>query len=200
MNLALFDFDGTLTTRDVYPGFLTFCSPRWRVMLGWALLALPYLGMKRGWVSPKGMRLVAAWVTFFGANRARVYAAGERYARDVLPGLLRPEAMARLAWHQAQGDRIVVVSGSMDCYLAPWCRAHGVELLCNQPAAWGERLSGFLAGVDCAGEGKAKRVRAHCDLARYPLVYAYGDTAEDDALLALAQRRWFRGEELPAVA
>lgn len=200
MNLALFDFDGTITTRDVYPGFCSYASPRWRVLLGWTLLGLPYLGMKRGWVSPKFMRLVLAFITFCGASEARLRAAGERYAREVIPTLLRPEALARIEWHRAQGDRIVIVSGSMDFYLAPWCREHGLELLCNRPAASGTRLTGLLAGGDCAGTGKATRVRASYDLAQFPLVYAYGDTAEDDALLALAQRRWFRGEELTATA
>ena len=201
MNLALFDFDGTITTRDVYPGFLQYCSPRWRVVLGWIVLAVPYVGMKRRWVSPDWMRRAAAWATFAGASERRVREAGERYARDVIPGLLRPEAMAQLDWHRAQGDRIVVVSGSMDAYLAPWCRAHGIEVVCNQPAARGGRMTGFFAAEDCANEGKVRRLRAVLDPADYPVVYAYGDTEADRAMLALAHRRWYRWcEESPLAA
>jgi phosphatidylglycerophosphatase C len=145
MNLALFDFDGTITTRDVYPGFVTAVSPRWRVWLGWALLGVPYLGMKRGWVSPRFMRLSLAFIGFAGASEARLRAAGERYAHDTIARLLRPEAMRRIAWHQAQGDTVVVVSASMDFYLQPFCREHGLELVCNHPAAFRGRLTGGLA-------------------------------------------------------
>lgn len=198
MNLALFDFDGTITTRDVYPGFLTYCSPRWRVWLGWLLLGLPYFGMKLGVVSPKGMRLVAAWVGFFGADEARVRARGEDYAREVIAGMLRPEAMARIAWHRAQGDTLVVVSASMDAYLEPFCREHGLELVCNHPAVRKGRLTGFLSERDCAGPGKVVRLNARYDLSRYPTIYAYGDTEEDRAMLGLAQRRWFRWQEVSA--
>jgi HAD superfamily hydrolase (TIGR01490 family) len=200
MNLALFDFDGTLTTRDVYPGFLQYCSPRWRVALGWTLLALPWLGLKRGWVSPDFMRRAAAFVTFAGADAARVRAAGERYAREVIPALLRPEAMDRLAWHRAQGDRIVVVSGSMDVYLAPWCRVQGVELVCNEPAARGGRMTGFFASEDCANEGKVRRLRGLLDVGAHATVYAYGDSDADRAMLALAHRRWYRWREQPPLA
>lgn len=198
MNLALFDFDGTITTRDVYPGFLAYCSSRWRVRVGWVVLGLPYLGMKLGFVSPKAMRLVAAWVTFLRADEAHVRARGEAYARDVLPGLLRPEALARIAWHRARGDTIVVVSASMDCYLEPFCQEHGLDLVCNHPAARDGRLTGRLRARDCAGAGKVARLNERYDLSRYETIYAYGDTQEDRAMLALAHRRWFRWQEVTA--
>lgn len=198
MNLALFDFDGTITTRDVYPGFVTSASPRWRIWLGWTLLGLPYLGMKRGWMSPRFMRLALAWVGFVGASESRMRAAGERYAREVVAKMLRPEAMRRIAWHREQGDTIIVVSASMDFYLEPFCREHGLELVCNHPAARGGRLTGWLREPDCAREGKVQRLRARYDLSLYPVIYAYGDTEEDRAMLGLAQRRWMRWEELPA--
>ena len=200
MNLALFDFDGTITTRDVYPGFLQYCSPRWRVVAGWFVLAVPFLLMKRGWFSPDWMRRIAALVTFAGASERRVREAGERYAREVIPTLLRPEAIARLDWHRAQGDRIVVVSGSMDAYLDPWCRAQGIEVVCNQPAARNGRMTGFFALEDCANEGKVRRLAAVLDVRAYPVVYAYGDTRADHAMLALAHRRWFCWQEQPLAA
>lgn len=198
MNLALFDFDGTITTRDVYPGFLSYCSPRWRVVAGWVVLALPYLLMKRGWFSPKAMRLLAAFVGFFGASESHVRARGEAYAREVIATMLRPEAMARIDWHREQGDTIVVVSGSMDVYLEPFCRAHGLELVCNLPASRGGRLTGFFRERDCAGVGKVARLNARYDLSRYATIYAYGDTDEDRAMLGLAHQRWFRWEQVAA--
>lgn len=201
MNLALFDFDGTITTRDVYPGFLQYCSPRWRVVPGWLVLGVPYLLLRRGWFSPDRMRRLAAFVTFAGASHARVREAGARYARDVIPTLLRPEAMQRLAWHRAQGDRIVVVSGSMIEYLGPWCAAQGIDLVCNEPASRRGRMTGFFAKEDCANDAKLRRLAQVLSLRDYALVYAYGDTAADRAMLDAADRRWYRWrEETPQAA
>jgi len=33
------------------------------------------------------------------------------------------------------------------------------------------------------------------DLSRFDTIHAYGDTPEDEAMLALAQRRWYCGQE-----
>jgi phosphatidylglycerophosphatase C len=146
------------------------------------------------------MRRFAAFVTFFGANHARVRDAGERYARDVIPTLLRPEAMQRLAWHRAQGDRIVVVSGSMIEYLGPWTRAQGIEVVCNEPAVRNGRMTGLFAKEDCAHDAKLRRLAELLALRDYATVYAYGDTPADHAMLAAAHKRWYCWQEQATAA
>ena len=39
MDLALFDFDGTLTTRETFPDFMGHAAPRWRLWVGRVVLA-----------------------------------------------------------------------------------------------------------------------------------------------------------------
>jgi len=172
MNLALFDFDGTITTEDTFSRFLRHAASPPRLALGRALLAPLVLGYRAGWVSMRTMRASAAWVALCGTDEASVRALGERYARDVLPGLVRPEARERLDWHRAQGDEIVVVSASIDPYLEPWCRAQGLQLICNRVHAIDGRLTGRMREPDCGGEEKSRRVRARYDVAGYPLGYA----------------------------
>lgn len=195
MNLALFDFDGTLTTRETFGDFIRFVVVPQRRALGAPLFAPMLAGYKLGLVS--GTRIRQAVVAFGlrGLTTEHVRIAGERFAAEVLPGVLRPEAMRRVAWHQSQGDRVVLVSGGLDAYLAPWCRQHGMELVCSQLESCRDRLTGRYHGAQCVGEEKARRVRTHLDLAAYPVCHAYGDTHEDEAMLALAQRRFYRGVE-----
>jgi len=125
----------------------------------------------------------------------RLRAQGDAFAREVLPGLLRPEAMEKLAWHRERGDRIVVVSGGLDVYLAPWCAAQGLELACSVLAERGGRITGY-AGAQCVGEEKVRRIRALCDPQAYVATHAYGDTHEDMAMLAMAQYRTYRGRAM----
>ena len=40
-------------------------------------------------------------------------------------------------------------------------------------------------------------MRERYDLARYPVVYAYGDTPEDDELLSLANERYYNWARMP---
>lgn len=192
-DLALFDFDGTLTTRETFPDFMRYAVARPRLIVGGVLLAPVVFGYRRGWVAGNPTRASIVQVGLRGVDAARLRAQGEAFAHEVLPGVLRPEAMARLAWHRDRGDRIVVVSGGLDVYLAPWCAAQGVELLCSGLAERDGRITGY-AGAQCVGEEKVRRVRALCDPQAYAAIHAYGDTHEDQAMLAMAHHRTYRGQ------
>lgn len=194
MNLALFDFDGTITHREMLPAFVRFAVPPARLRV-WSWLLAPWvIGYRLGWVSGVSIRAMIARAGFRGMREADYRAAGERFARDALPPVLRPEAMARIDWHRARGDTVVVVSGAFDVYLVPWCRTHGLDLICSSLEVVDGALTGRYAGAQCVREEKARRVRERYDTAVFDEVYAYGDTPEDHALLAMAQHRWYRGE------
>ena len=192
-DLALFDFDGTLTTRETFADFLHVATPPRRRAAGRVLLAPAVIAYKLGLLPVASLRALLVRYCFTGVARSALETAGADFASTVLPGLLRPEAMARLHWHQARGDTVVVVSGGCDVYLSPWCAAHGVALLCSTLDHRDGRMTGRYAGAQCAGEEKARRVRAHFNLAGFAAVHAYGDTHEDLALLALADHAIYQG-------
>ena len=196
MDLALFDFDGTITDCDGFLPFIHRAVSRSRRLAGTLWLSPLIAGYRAGWVSTSRMRQNIAWVAFRGRRRAEIAELGERYAADVLEPRVRREASERIAWHQSRGDRVIVVSASLDCYLAPWCRRRGLELICSELEVHAGVCTGRYRGGDCTGPEKARRVLDRCDLAGYEQVFAYGDTPEDRELLALAQRRFFRWQEL----
>jgi len=197
MNLALFDFDGTITDRDTFTPFIRFAVSRLRVVLGTALLSPLIAAYKLGLLPATRMRAAIAWVGFRGRHEDDVNEAGVAYART-LTKLLRKEALDKLRWHRDNGDQIVVVSASLSAYLRPWCEGNGLDLICTELEARAGVLTGRYSGGDCAGNEKARRVLARYDLGRYEVVYAYGDTKEDRELLGLAHKRYFRWQELAA--
>lgn len=195
--LALFDFDGTITTRETLPDFLRLATPPRRLFWGKVLFALPMLAYRCGLLP---VRILRSWLiryAFAGLTRAEIESAGHRFARDILPGLVRPAVQASIDAHRAAGDTVVVVSGGFDVYLAPWCAAQGIDLLCSTLESHDDRLSGRYAGAQCVAEEKARRVRARYDVDAYREIHAHGDTPEDHALLALAHRASYRGAPWP---
>ncbi len=196
MNLALFDFDGTLTERELFGEFLVRAVAPRRLAWGRLLLAPLVLGYRAGLLSGTLVRACAVRIGFSGADHAHAMAHGQRFFEDVLPGALRPMAMERMQWHLDQGDTVVVVSGAFDLYLSHWCRAHGVDLICSSLEARDGVLTGRYLGAQCVGPEKARRVRERYRLGDYAAVYAYGDTPEDRDMLALASRRCYRWVEL----
>ncbi|WP_114241520.1 HAD family hydrolase [Dyella sp. C9] len=196
MNLALFDFDGTITTREMFRPFLEFAVPRRRLAWGGAVLAPMVAGYKAGLVSSNLMRASALRFGLTGMAAEHASGQGRRFATEVLSQVLRPHAMERIRWHKAQGDRVVVVSGGLDVYLSHWCRLHALELVCSEVAVKDGRLTGRYRGAQCVGMEKPRRVRAAYDLAEYARVYAYGDTHEDLDLLQMAHHRYYQWQEV----
>jgi len=165
-NLALFDFDGTITTSDTFAPFLFYAAEPARIIIGRLVLSPLIVGYKLGLVSASRMRRSAARFVFRGRREADVREAGLEYSRNRLANVVRPHALERIRWHQAQGDHVAVVSASLDVYLADWCRRLGVELICTELEAEEGVLTGRYRNGDCCGPAKAKRVRERYDLRR----------------------------------
>lgn len=195
MNLALFDFDGTITTRGTYLDFIRFAVSRRRWLLGSAALTPWIAGYRMGLLSERGVRPIVSRVAFAGTSAQRLVDLGEDFATRTIPPLVRDEARRRIAWHQQQGDLVVVVSASLDVYLNAWCRAQGVELICTTLEVKQGVVTGRYLGGDCTGAAKRERIVQRYELASYDTIYAYGDSHEDDEMLSLAQRRFFRWRE-----
>ena len=196
MNLALFDFDGTITRGDSFTNFLRFAGRPRRLAVGQALLAPVAVAYRLGAVSASRARPLVARVVFQGESAEFVNEHGRRYASEVLPKMVRTEAVDRIRWHQQQGDRVVEVSASLDSYLAPWCGEIGVERISTELEERNGRLTGRYRHGDCSGSTKARRIVEEYDLGRYGAVFAYGDTIEDREMLELADRKFYRGAEI----
>jgi HAD superfamily hydrolase (TIGR01490 family) len=196
MNLALFDFDGTITSNNTWTPSLKFAVRPSRLVVGRVLL-FPFMAGHRLGLAPAGRaRQIANYVAFSGLRSSALRQRGTEYATDVLPRTLRPSALDRIDWHKSQGDEVVVVSGSLEAYLGPWCEARNLPYICTTLEERAGRLTGRCVDGDCSGAEKVRRIRNRFDLSRYTLVYAYGDTPDDREMLELAHRKYYRGKEV----
>ena len=200
MDLALFDFDGTITERETMPDFMLAAVRPGRLAVGKLVLLPLVLGYKLGVVSGSVVRAAICQFGFWRIPAAELEQHGAAFARDFLPTVLRPQAMERIAWHKARGDRIVVVSGGLDLYLRHWAQAHGLELLCSSLEQKGGRFTGRYRGAQCVRAEKARRVQAAYPPERFGKVFAYGDTPEDHDLLAMAHEAYYRWQPLVPAA
>lgn len=194
MDLALFDFDGTITDRETMPGFMILAVRPSRLALGKLLLFPLIVGYKLRIVPGTVVRAAICWFGFRGIPAAELERHGEEFARSVLPAVVRPQAMARIAWHKARGDRVVVVSGGLDLYLRHWSGAHGLELVCSSLQQREGRYTGLYHGRQCVSAEKVRRVSELYPANQFGKVFAYGDTPEDLELLAMADEAYYRWE------
>jgi phosphoserine phosphatase len=85
----------------------------------------------------------------------------------------------------------------VDLYVEPLGRSLGFDhVVCTRPAvvqrAAGARYDGTLAGEDCTGAGKVRCIEAVLGPLASVELHAYGDSAGDRELLAIAQRAHWR--------
>ena len=191
MNLALFDFDGTITVGDTWTPFMRLAVKPARQAFARFVLIPAYARYKCGMMPVGDMRESAIRVGLSGERAGDVRGLGSRYAREALPALVRPCAAERLAWHKSQCDDVVVVSASLNVYLSPWCEDRQIAAICTTLEERDGMLTGKCIGGDCSGEEKVRRILAQYSLSGYEAVYAYGDTPDDKPLLALATHKYY---------
>ena len=194
--LALFDFDGTLTTTESFPAFLRLAVPKARLRWGGLLVSPLVLAYRLRLLSGNTVRAAILRVAVSGLDARMVAQAGKQYARDAIPATLRPEMLARLRGHRERGDVVAIVSGTFDFCIRDWCEAEGVALLASSLEQRDGCLTGRYAGAQCAGEEKVRRIRASYDMSSFERIHAYGDTVEDLPMLALADEAVYRGEPM----
>lgn len=192
MTLALFDFDGTITTKDSFLDFIFFCHGIPKTLLG-ILCNSPFLILMILKFYPRGKAKEKIWNHFFGGwAEDKFNACATNYVQNRLPQILRPQALKKLAWHKAQGHTIVIVSASFENYLAFWTNKEKVNLLATQGQVIDKRISGRLASKNCHGEEKIRRIKQKYHLKDFNHVAAYGDSRGDLALKTIATEFYYK--------
>lgn len=187
--VAAFDVDGTLTTRDCVTPFLFRTV---RVRAGLALLRHPRAVVGALLHRDRDRLKEVVCTAFAGIEGDALDAAGVRFAVEIEHRWLRGDTAARLRRHRDLGHRVVLASASLEPYLLPFGDSLGVDgVVCTRLERGRDGLlTGRLEGPNCRGAEKARRLEAWLvdnGLADATL-WAYGDSAGDDELLARADR------------
>jgi phosphatidylglycerophosphatase C len=200
--VATFDFDGTLSTRDCVVPFL-------RRAVGTLRLSTRLMAPRRRLLQAAlrrdrdTMKAQAASAAFAGRPVAEIGELGRQFAAFVEANWLRQDTLGELRAHLDRGDRVAIVSASLEPYLGPLGRSIGVDaVLCTRlEVGAGGLLTGGLLGANCRGEEKLRRIDAWLaadGLTRTDVqLVAYGDSAGDLAMLRAANTAfWAAGRTL----
>lgn len=190
--VAAFDFDGTLTHGESFFRFLAFVTP-WPLFAWSFLRCLPTLLSFLLRLQDNESAKVRVVEVFLRGRRVNdVEALAERFAREKIPATLRAQGIAKLHGHIKQGHACVLVSATLGLYLRPWARDAGFDaVLATELTVDAQgRYTGTLSTPNCYGPEKARRLLAHFDQPR--IIAAYGDSAGDTEMLALAEQPHFK--------
>ena len=184
--LALFDFDGTITTHDTLLEFIKFSKGKTAFYNGFVRNA-PYLvGMKIKLLRNQQVkeRILAHFFGGMPLDTFQQYC--DDFAEKMIPGLLRPGAMEEIARLKKEGATIVIVSASPENWIRKWAEKEGLQLIATQLETKHNLLTGKITGNNCYGAEKVARIAALFNTQQFDHVLAYGDSSGDRPMLALA--------------
>lgn len=190
--IAFFDFDGTITDKDSLLEIIKFKHGTLKFYTG-MLVNSPYLfAMKAGLITnQKAKEKVLKW--FFGKLKEQDFQKlSDDFSSQIIPSLIRPKAITEINKLKNAGFEVVIVSASAENWLSLWCKKEGLSLLGTVLETKDGFITGNIAGNNCYGEEKVRRVKDKYDLASYRSIQCYGDTNGDKPLLGLATVSFYK--------
>jgi phosphatidylglycerophosphatase C len=190
VDVAAFDFDGTLTNGGSTFGFLSAVAGRPAVVAASAALA-PQLAVA---ALAGGHRADRAKERLFqrvlaGTAVDHLMEVATHYGPDHLDRHQRSDVRGRLDWHCRRGDRVVIVSASLEVYVKPAADRLGADgVVATRLQAIGGVLTGRYDGANCRGHEKVRRLRLWIEeLGTEPgRVWCYGNSRGDLTMLRAA--------------
>ena len=190
--LVLFDFDGTITTKDTLIEFIQFYRGRNQYFLGLLLMA-PMLALFLSRLIPNWKAKQHFLTHYFKGEKISFFNSRcLEFTMRVLPGLIRPDALKAIEAYRKQKVTIAVVSASAENWVKPWCDANGLICLATKLEVKNGAITGQLSGRNCYGDEKVCRIKEHFNLADYQEIIAYGDSSGDKEMFELAHKTFYK--------
>ncbi len=191
-DLAMFDFDGTITKKDTLSEFILFTKGPVRLLFGMLLLSPVMVLVILKILSRKSAKERILSYFFRGMRETQFQALCNQFASYRLAWMVREKAIARIRKHALRGDRIVVVSASPENWVKEWATTHGLEYIATQLEVVDGRLTGKILGENCQGIEKVHRVKAYLKLDEFTKIHTYGDSNSDWPFLHLGTHKYFK--------
>ena len=191
-NLALFDFDGTITNKDSFLEFIKFYKGSKSFIIGLIVLSPVLLLYK--------VRIIRNWkakervMTYFFKNESvkEFCLKSTQFSLKIIPTMVKPEAMQAIIHHLGKGDKVIVISASFENWLTDWCKSLKLELIGSKIEVRDGFITGKIEGRNCYGIEKVIRLKEYLDISQFSEIYAYGNSKGDLPLLELANHRFYK--------
>lgn len=185
--VVVFDFDGTLTRHDSFLEFVRFVHGRKALWFGLLRHAGALLLMMLHLVDHSRVKERVFSTFFRGMPYTTFCELGRSFAEQV-DRWNKDEMLSQLKHHVEKGDRVYVVTASVEEWVCPWCERQGVlHVIGTQVETDKEgRLTGRFKTKNCYGAEKVMRLLAWEPNRKEYRLKAYGDSRGDREMLQFA--------------
>jgi len=183
--LFLYDFDGTITTKDSLFDFLKFSTSSTKYYISFCVFIPLFIGSKCK-LFPKA-EVKRRFISFFlkGQSKDELATLSQGYLEHILnASMFRETALQSIGEHKKEGD-VYLVSASLDIWLTPIAKWLGIGLICTKAHYSNGVFNGKFSTPNCNYGEKVKRVVDEINLENYQRKVYFGDSSGDLAMKSL---------------
>ena len=192
MEIAFFDFDGTITKDDSTIKFIRFFTGDFKYIIGIILLSPLLVLYKLNILDNDYIKKMIITYFFKDISEVDFKNKAKLFSSNIIPKLIRKKALDRLAWHKNKGHTIVIVSASINLWLQDWCDLNDFILIASELEIVDKKITGNLLSKNCYGPEKVKRILNKYNLSDYSYIYAYGNSRGDHEMLDIANEKNYK--------
>lgn len=188
--VRVFDFDGTITSKDSLLGLISYAFGRPKMILC-LLLYSPLLFMMKIGKYPSGMAKQHIFSHFFkGISEHHFISLCKQYAESD-KNILRSDIISIVNKALQDGEKVVIVSASADYWIVPFLSlepfshdaSEKITIISTQLEVKDGKLTGQFASKNCSREEKVLRLCSMFPNLESYKVIAYGDSKGDKEML-----------------
>ena len=192
-DVYIFDFDGTITTKDTFALFLRYFAGTGRWLFNLFTLLPIFIAYVLRLISRDTVKIHVIRRFFKNISTEKIESKAEAFASDIISGLIRPEALKALKQRQKRPDTLYICSASIGPYLRHWGKAHGItNIMATELESHNGVCTGEISGWNIWGPGKLRRISAEFMGQNVHIKEAYGDSRGDLEMLNAAQVSYWR--------
>jgi HAD superfamily hydrolase (TIGR01490 family) len=189
--IAFFDFDGTITTKDTLAEILKFIKGRFNYYLGILILSPVLILFKLKLITNHRAKEILLTYFLKGMNTKEFDASCKEFSETKLPQMFKRNALREIRKYLQNNTPVVIISASAENWILPWCAKYNIECIATKLQVKNGKLTGKIEGRNCSGEEKARHIRDKYQLSSYAKIYAYGDSKSDLPMLSLATEKYY---------
>ena len=194
MKICAFDFDGTLTKKDTFVEFIRYVHGERKTITGFLLHFPVLLLMKLHLYSnQKAKQKVFSWF-FRNMEIDRFNLLCRDFAHTNKQHLLRPAGIKRIRKAIEEGDKVIIISASIDNWVCPFFDEFGgkIQIEGTQIEVKNGYLTGVFSTANCYGQEKVNRLKALYPQREDYHLTAFGDSRGDKELINYADKGYFK--------
>ncbi len=189
---SLFDFDGTITSKDTLFDFISFTYGKRGLikclLLNIFNLALYALKLR----SNEKTKEILLSTVIKGTDSVTFEQMCQRYSMTRIPQITKKQTIAIIESHKSNGDTLYIVSASPEDWIRPWALENGFSLVIATKL---EKKGGFITGKfsskNCHGTEKVNRLEEIIKHRENAYIFAYGDSKSDKPMLEYADEGYY---------